>query len=163
VAVIVSTWVCVRLPVKVKAGGETFTVKPGVMFEPAAVQLVGTDFVLRTVRVQVQLGVQAVLRTDGTFRVLGSPPVEGSAARKFAKVSFMTSPALATLVRSTRPVPTSSGSQGVVPFSLKPPLKEVIINADFTSSGSQVGCKARTSVALPVRWGHDIDVPLRLP
>jgi hypothetical protein len=148
--------------VKLKVGGETLTVKPGVMAEPVAVQLVATFLVLRTVRVQTQLGVQFISRTEGTFTFRGLPPVPGSAARKFAKVSFITNPALATFVRSTRPVPTSSGSHGVVPFSLKPPLKEVIINADFTSSGSQVGCSARISAALPVRCGQDIDVPLRV-
>src|SRR4029079_2933222 len=95
--------------------------------------------------------------------VLGSPPVAGLAARKFAKVSFITNPARAAFVRSTRPVPTSSGSHGVVPFSLKPPLKEVIIRADFTSSGSQVGWAARNRAALPAKCGEDIDVPLRVP
>jgi hypothetical protein len=95
VAVIVSTCVCARLPVKLKVDGTTLTVKPGVMAEPVAVQLVGTVLVLRTVRVQTQLGVQVVLRTEGIFNVLGSPPVAGLAARKFANVSFITNPALA--------------------------------------------------------------------
>ena len=45
----------------------------------------------------------------------------------------MTRPALAALVRSTRPLPTSSASHGVVPFSLVPVLRLVIIMADFTS------------------------------
>jgi hypothetical protein len=82
VAVMVSTWVSATLPVKLKVDGVTLTVKLlGTRAEPVAVQLVGTVLVLRTVRVQVQFGVQFISRTDGTFTVLGSPPVEGLAAR----------------------------------------------------------------------------------
>ena len=96
VTVMVRTCVSATLPVKLKVGGTTLTVKePGVVAEPVAVQLVGTVFVLRTVRVKTQLGVQFMSRTDGTFSVRGLPPALGLAARKFAKVSFITSPALA--------------------------------------------------------------------
>ena len=37
------------------------------------------------------------------------------------------------------------------------------MRADFTSGGSQVGCTARNSAALPARCGQDIDVPLMVP
>ena len=52
----------------------------GVIAVPVAVQLVADLTVLRTVRVQVQLGVQSIFRTDGIFKVLGSPPVFGFAS-----------------------------------------------------------------------------------
>jgi hypothetical protein len=80
--VIVSTCVSATLPVKLKVDGTTLTVKlPETMDDPVAVQLVGTVLVLRTVRVQTQFGVQVISRTDGMLTVLGSPPVEGLAAR----------------------------------------------------------------------------------
>ena len=163
VAVMVSSCVSPRPPVKLKLDGETSTVNPGVIAVPVAVQLVADVTVLRTVRVQVQLGVHSMLRTDGMFKVLGSPPVLGFASMKCCVVSSITKPARAALVRSTRPVPTSSASHGVVPSSLVPPLNEVIIRADFTSETVQSPCTARTSAAEPELWGVDIDVPLMVP
>src|SRR5262249_3661789 len=133
VTVIVSSCVSLRPPPKLKLDGETSIVNPGVIAFPVAVQLVPDVTVLRTVRVKVQLGEHSILRTDGTFKVLGSPPVPGFASRKFWVLSFITSPARAALLSSILPVPTSSASHGVVPSSLVPPLNEVIIRADFTS------------------------------
>jgi hypothetical protein len=162
-AVMVITCVWLRLPVKAKFAGRTVMLKPGVKLVPAVDQFVATLRVFRTVRVQEQVGVQFMFRADGTFRVLGSPLVGelGSAARKFAKVSCMTSPARAAFVRSTRPLPTSSAFHGVAPSSLVPPSKLVIIIADFTSGAVQAGFTARTRAAAPVRCGADIEVPLR--
>ena len=106
--------------------------------------------------------VRLTLRSDGRVSVRTSPPLPGLAARKFAVVSFITIPARAALVRSSRPWPTSSASHGVVPFSFVPPVKAVIMSADFTSAGVQDGCTARTRVAAPAAWGLDIEVPLML-
>ena len=80
VAIIVSSCVSPRPPLKVKLLGETSISNPGVIAVPEAVQLVASVRVFRTVRVQVQLGVQSMLRTAGRFKVLGSPPVAGFAA-----------------------------------------------------------------------------------
>src|SRR6185437_14463057 len=107
VAVMVSSCVSPKPPVKLKLDVETSTVNPGVIAVPVAVQLVAVVSVLRTVRVQVQLGVHSILRNDGMFKVLGSPPLLGSASRKCWVVSSITNPARAALVRSIRPVPTS--------------------------------------------------------
>ena len=80
VAVMVSSCVSPRPPVKLKLDGWTSIVNPGVIAVPVAVQLVPDVYVFRTVRVQVQFGVQSMLRTAGMFRVLGSPPVLGFAS-----------------------------------------------------------------------------------
>src|SRR5262245_66133307 len=153
VAVIVTSCVSPRPPVKLKLDGWTSIVNPGVIALPVAVQLVGDAIVLRTVRVQVQLGVHSMLRTDGTFKVLGSPPALGFASMKCCVVSSITKPARAALVRSTRPVPTSSASQGVVPSSLVPPLNEHIIRTDFYSATGQSLCLVRSNAVVTALTG----------
>src|SRR5262245_58021723 len=163
VTVIVSSCVSSSPPLNLKLDGETSTVKPGVIAVPVAVQLVADVTVLRTVRVNVQLGVHSMLRTDGVFKVLGSPPVLGLASRKCWVVSSITSPARAALLSSILHVPTSSASHGVVPSCLLPPLNEVIIRADFTSWTVQSLWTARTNAAEPELWGVAIDVPLMVP
>src|ERR1044071_1550289 len=80
VTVMVSSCVSPRPPVKLKLEGWTSIVNPGVIGLPLAVQLVADVSVLRTVRVKVQLGVHSILRTDGMFSVLGSPPALGFAS-----------------------------------------------------------------------------------
>ena len=75
----------------------------------------------------------------------------------------MTNPARAAFVRSTRPLPTSSGSHGVIPSSFVPPVKAVIISADLTSGAVQVGRTARTSAAAPAVCALDMEVPLSTP
>src|SRR5262245_44135075 len=153
VAVMVSSCVSPRPPLKLKLDGWTSIVNPGVIGLPVAVQLVADVSVLRTVRVHVQLGVHSILRTDGTFKVLGSPPVLGFASIKCCVVSSITKPARAALVRSSLPVPTSSASHGVVPSSLVPPLNEVIIRTDFYSATGQSLCLVRSNAVVTALTG----------
>ena len=105
VAVMVSSCVSPRPPLKLKLDGWTSIVNPGVIAVPVAVQLVPDVSVLRTVRVHVQSGVHSILRSDGMFKVLGSPPVFGFASRKCCVVSSITRPARAALLSSILPVP----------------------------------------------------------
>jgi hypothetical protein len=93
-----------------------------------------------------------MLRTDGMFRVLGSPLVGALGSAGFAK-SCMTG-STAAFVESTRPLPTSSAFHGVCPSSLAPPSKPVIMMADFTSGAVRLDRRARGGRACEVRSGR---------
>src|SRR5512141_3184148 len=128
------------------------------------VQVPGAFNRFLNLRVQVQLVPQAVLRTDAMFRsfMLIEPPV-GLAARKLSGDSSSVRPARVALLRSTRPLPTSSTVHGVVPSCSTPVRVAVVWMADLISIGDQLGCTARTSAPEPARCGEDIDVPLSRP
>src|SRR5690606_41604754 len=79
--VTVGSWV--QFGAMVKVDGSTVTVTSGSAVV-TAVYVAAVSATLRTVRVKVHTSPHDRLTMDGTFRVFGSPPVAGLAARKFS-------------------------------------------------------------------------------
>ncbi len=138
--------------------------------------MTGSEAELVTVRVHVHEVWQLSFAMDAMFSVFGSPGVvglPGSAFRYASGATSSRSPARAARRSSTRPPPISNGVAGVAESSFRTPcasapspgdvVKPVVISADLSWFGVQVGLSLRSSATAPAACGLDMEVPLMIP